>query len=110
MKNNFINNYRHKIKRITIMDSTDSHFFINSGSSSIRNDAESNLMMEELTAMLESLDISLRVPFEMHYIGHKYQEIAETLNLPLGTVKSHIFHARKELKVMIDHRYQSARN
>jgi RNA polymerase sigma-70 factor, ECF subfamily len=45
----------------------------------------------------------------MHYLGHKYQEIAEALNLPLGTVKSRIFFARKELKEMIEKRYHTAR-
>jgi RNA polymerase sigma-70 factor (ECF subfamily) len=34
----------------------------------------------------------------MHFDGFKYQEIADELNLPLGTVKSRIFFARKELK------------
>ena len=41
----------------------------------------------------------------MHYYGYKYQEIAEHLDLPLGTVKSRIFFARKELKDRIDERY-----
>jgi RNA polymerase sigma-70 factor (ECF subfamily) len=66
-------------------------------------------MMDELTGMVDSLDESLRVPFEMHYLGHKYQEIADTLNLPLGTVKSRIFFARKELKEMIERRYHTPR-
>jgi RNA polymerase sigma-70 factor (ECF subfamily) len=34
----------------------------------------------------------------MHFEGFKYQEIADELELPLGTVKSRIFFARKELK------------
>jgi RNA polymerase sigma-70 factor (ECF subfamily) len=66
-------------------------------------------MMDELSTMVENLDESLRVPFEMHYLGHKYQEIAETLDLPLGTVKSRIFFARKELKEMIEKRYHTTR-
>src|SRR4029079_1274038 len=82
MKNSFINNYRKHNKSRTIIDSTDSMFYINSGNSAIHNDGESNIMMEELTTMLEELDISLRVPFEMHYMGHKYQDIADTLNIP----------------------------
>lgn len=109
MKNIFINNYRKNVKTRTIIDSTENLYYINSGAASISNSAESNIMMNELSAMVESLDASLRVPFEMHYLGHKYQEIAETLNLPLGTVKSRIFFARKELKEMIERRYYVAR-
>jgi DNA-directed RNA polymerase specialized sigma24 family protein len=37
-------------------------------------------------------------PFMMYFNGFHYQEIAEHLNLPLGTVKSRIFFARKELQ------------
>jgi RNA polymerase sigma-70 factor (ECF subfamily) len=41
----------------------------------------------------------------MHYEGYKYQEIAEKFNLPIGTVKSKIFFARKELKHQIEKKY-----
>ena len=51
--------------------------------------------------MIDELDDSIREPFMMHYSGFKYQEIADELNLPLGTVKSRIFFARKALKEMI---------
>lgn len=34
----------------------------------------------------------------MHVSGYKYQEIAEEMNLPLGTVKSRIHAARKVLQ------------
>jgi RNA polymerase sigma-70 factor (ECF subfamily) len=109
MKNIFINNYRKKVKTRTIIDSTENLYYINSGSETIKNNAESNIMMDELTSMVDHLDASLRVPFEMHYLGHKYQEIADTLGLPLGTVKSRIFFARKELKEMIEKRYHTIR-
>jgi RNA polymerase sigma-70 factor (ECF subfamily) len=51
--------------------------------------------------MVENLDDSIRIPFLMHFEGFKYQEIADELDLPLGTVKSRIFFARKELKERI---------
>jgi RNA polymerase sigma-70 factor (ECF subfamily) len=107
MKNIFINNYRKKTKANTIIDSTDNLYYINSGGSTIKNNAESNIMMDELQGMIEKLDDSLRVPFEMHYLGYKYQEIADKLRLPLGTVKSRIFFARKALKSMINARYET---
>jgi RNA polymerase sigma-70 factor (ECF subfamily) len=106
MKNIFINNYRKKVKANTIMDSTDNLFYINSGTSVISNEADSNIMMEELGNMVNELDETIRVPFIMHYEGFKYQEIADYLALPLGTVKSRIFFARKELKEMIGNRYE----
>ena len=105
MKNIFINNYRKKSKTNTIMDSTDNMYFLNSSSTIISNGAGTNIMMEELRGMIQNLDDSIRVPFEMHYIGYKYQEIADQLELPLGTVKSRIFFARKELKNQIKRQY-----
>ena len=107
MKNIFINNYRKKAKANTIVDSTDNLYYINSSSTITSNGAESNILIKELTDMIEHLDDSIRVPFLLHYQGYKYQEIADHLDLPLGTVKSRIFFARKELKDLIQARYPS---
>ncbi len=107
MKNIFINNYRKKMKRNTIIDQTDNMYFINSGGTTIYNDAGKNIMMKELERMITSLDDSIRIPFMQHYVGYKYQEIADELDLPLGTVKSRIFFARKALKEKIKNHYGS---
>ena len=37
----------------------------------------------------------------MYIAGYKYSEIAEQMQLPLGTVKSRIFFARKRLQSML---------
>lgn len=105
MKNIFINNYRKKMKKNTIIDTTDNMYFINSGATMIQNDAGRNILMDELNGMIESLDDSIKTPFMMHYTGFKYQEIADKLELPLGTVKSRIFFARKALKQLIKNQY-----
>ena len=55
MKNIFINNYRKAVKTRTIIDSTENLYYINSGSASIKNSAESNIMMDELTQELAIL-------------------------------------------------------
>lgn len=105
MKNIFINNYRKKVKANTIIDSTDNMYYINSGKNVIANSGEANILMKELKGMIAKLDDGIKIPFMMHYEGFKYQEIAEELALPLGTVKSRIFFARKALKELIHARY-----
>ncbi len=98
MKNIFINNYRKKVKANTVIDTTENQFYLNSGSHATANGAEGDILLKELNTLVESLDNSIKVPFLMHHEGFKYQEIADELQLPLGTVKSRIFFARKELK------------
>lgn len=105
MKNIFINNYRKKVKANTILDTTDNQFYLNSGNHSTGNAAEGTILLKELNTMVEALDDSIRIPFLMHFEGFKYQEIADELELPLGTVKSRIFFARKELKEKIMSNY-----
>jgi RNA polymerase sigma factor (sigma-70 family) len=99
MKNIFINNYRRKIKRNTIIDSTEDQFYINSSDSTVTlNRGESNMVMVDITTEIDRLTEDYRTPFLMHYQGFKYHEIADHLTLPIGTVKSRIHFARKELK------------
>ncbi|MFZ4633523.1 MAG: RNA polymerase sigma factor [Saprospiraceae bacterium] len=105
MKNIFINNYRKKVKANTILDTTDNQYYLNSGSHATGNAAEGSMMLKELNFMVDNLDDSIRIPFLMHFEGFKYQEIADELHLPLGTVKSRIFFARKELKEKIMSHY-----
>ncbi|WP_231512804.1 RNA polymerase sigma factor [Aureispira sp. CCB-QB1] len=106
MRNIFINNYRKKIKRNTILDSTDNQFYLNSGGPTILNDANSSIMMNELQELVNKLDDKTRVPFMMHHYGYKYQEIAEQLDVPLGTIKSRIHFARKELRNAVKNNYK----
>lgn len=105
MKNIFINNYRRKVKTNTIIDTTDNMYYLNSGSAIVANNGDSTILMKELNGMIEALDDSIKIPFLMHFQGYKYQEIADHFELPLGTVKSRIFFARKELKDKISARY-----
>ncbi len=100
MKNIFINAYRKKAKRKTVIDTTDNLYYLNSAavSTNIVNRSEANFIMDDILHAISGLDDEYKVPFIMHYNGFKYQEIAEELKLPLGTVKSRIFFARKDLK------------
>ncbi len=102
MKNIFINSYRRRAKRNIIIDTTDNMYYFNTGTEFVSNEAESSFIMEDIMEAINSLSDDYRIPFMMHYKGYKYQEIAEALLLPLGTVKSRIFFARKELKRQLD--------
>lgn len=98
MKNIFINNYRKKVKRNTLIDTTDNMYYINSSSTVLPNEGETSFVMNDIQQAILELSNEFRVPFMMHFKGYKYHEISEKLNLPLGTVKSRIFFARKALK------------
>lgn len=105
MRNIFINNYRKKLKTRVLFDSTDNLYFLNSGPNHIGNQGETNMLLDELNRMVGELDESIRYPFLKHFEGFKYQEIADDMRLPLGTVKSRIFFARQDLKAKIERLY-----
>jgi len=63
------------------------------------------MLMDELKEMIEDLQDGFKIPFKLHCKGFKYHEISDHMELPLGTVKSRIFFARKELKKKIAIRY-----
>lgn len=98
MKNTFITNYQRMIRKNTFIDSTDNLHYINSSSNTIENSAYGKFAMKDITRAIENLDDAYKVPFTMHFRGFKYHEIAEKLEIPIGTVKNRIHIARKELK------------
>lgn len=54
---------------------------------------------DELLAALSKLDAKARTPVTMCYIlGYSYDEIARNMKIPLGTVKSRISNAVKQLR------------
>jgi len=97
MKNTFINNYRRNTKVNMIVDNTADLFFLNSSTRSEEANPESVLSHKEVSKVVQNLEDEHRVPFQMHHQGFKYKEIAEHLNLSIGTVKSRIFFSRKKL-------------
>ena len=97
MKNTFINNYRRKVKANTIVDTTEDLYYLNTTKEAKYEAPDSNLAAEEINRNIKRLDEEQRMPFEMHNQGYKYKEIADKLDLSIGTVKSRIFFTRKKL-------------
>ena len=101
MKNIFINNYRKKSKQHTVTDPIDNDILINNSKIKTYNLADRQLLQQELDHVINSIKPGLSDPFVMHHEGFKYEEISTTLHLPLGTVKSRIFLARKEMQDLL---------
>ena len=59
-----------------------------------------DLLQDTTLKALDNED-KYRIPFNMYVAGYKYSEIAEKMNLPLGTIKSRIFFARKSLRAQL---------
>ena len=98
MRNIFIKNYRRTARAATMIDTTDTLYHINLSQDSGIESPEDSYGASEISAVIESFADEYRIPFSMHVAGYKYNEIAEQMNLPLGTVKSRIFFARKKLR------------
>ncbi|MBN3034912.1 MAG: RNA polymerase sigma factor [Bacteroidales bacterium] len=97
MKNTFINKYRKDTKVSMIIDTTEDLYYLNNSKTNADMTPESEVSLTELQKVIDELEDEHRIPFLMHFQGFKYKEIAEKLNLSIGTVKSRIFFSRKKL-------------
>lgn len=96
MRNVFINSYRKKTKQRSYMlenkevsknqsyEATDSYYTSN-----------------EIKKAISSLGQEIGEPFKMYVDGYKYKEIAQKMDINIGTVKSRIFTARKKLSDLL---------
>lgn len=95
MKNTFINNYRKNKRKKTAVEIDEGQYLINNRFEKFGPDAI--FSHGEICKTVENLEDDFRIPFKMHNSGYKYKEIADKLNLKIGTVKSRIFFSRQKL-------------
>lgn len=98
LRNSFINNYRRNAKRNTFIDTTENTYFLDIPTHKTDNKAELTFIRKDLENAISQLPLELRVTFMLNVEGFKYHEIAEELNIPIGTVKTRIFVARRILR------------
>ena len=98
MRNIFINNYRKSVRTATVVDTTDNLYHLNISQNSGLDAPEGSYTVNEIQEAIDALADDLRIPISMHVSGYKYQEIADELPLPLGTVNSRIHAARQILQ------------
>ena len=98
MKNTFINNYRRLVKTNALITKSDDISSANLHYSASRNTSDSKFVIGDINKALATLQPEYHIPFVKYFEGYKYHEIAEMLNIPIGTVKTRIHVARQILK------------
>lgn len=97
MKNSFINNYRRKQRSKVFVEQSEDLYHLNNLASNPSDDADMNFYVKDINEKIMEKKEDQRKPFEMFLDGFKYQEIADEMNISIGTVKSRIFFTRKKL-------------
>lgn len=68
----------------------------------VHNDSINNLQVEDLYKLIQQLPAASRNVFCLYVIdGYKHKEVAEMLEITVGTSKWHLANARKELQGML---------
>ncbi|MDH6358534.1 RNA polymerase sigma factor [Parabacteroides sp. PF5-9] len=98
MRNIFINNYHKIVRTQSVIDQGADIYNLEVMSESGYDSPDGSYQLQEINKAVERLSDDLRVPFALFVSGYRYHEIADKLNLPLGTVKSRIFFARQDLQ------------
>ena len=100
MRNLFINQYRRKSRSGQLFDDSKEMYLLTNNPDPDQSPVNAYLM-KEVNGQIANLEDEYKSPFEMHFKGFKYKEIAEELDIPIGTVKSRIFVARKKLMELL---------
>ncbi len=97
MRNIFINDYRRAERRKIVTGAVRY-----AGQYAMLEYADRNVRLREIDQALYSLPLIFKNACLLYLQGYKYNEIANALNEPLGTIKSRIHFARKMLKKQLD--------
>jgi len=98
MRNTFINDYRKRKRRQSLSQGREEKSWACPEKEVLGNGGESKVAAQEIWQQINALEDWMRTPFLMYFNGYKYDEIAEHLGIPLGTVKSRIYFARQRLR------------
>lgn len=98
MKNTYINDYK-KLNARRILDRLNAEIpCVELLMSPSVNLCERRFLGYDIKRALMNIDSLYAVPFVCHFEGYKYDEIADMLCVPIGTVKRRIHTARTQLK------------
>ena len=97
MRNIFFNTTRHS-GRCCCMEKEDIERMMQLGENALNDNAEIAFDMSDIQRAIDTLDRPYKIPMSLYLSGYKYQEIAEKMGIPLGTVKSRIHASRVQLQ------------
>lgn len=97
MRNIFFNTTRHS-GRCCCMEKEDIERMMQLGENALNDNAEIAFDMSDIQRAIDTLDRPYKIPMSLYQSGYKYQEIAEKMGIPLGTVKSRIHASRVQLQ------------
>lgn len=73
-----------------------------SGESYVEDELNRKMIAEDIQEAIQQLPENQRVVVVMRYLQDlSYKEIADAVNLPINTVKSHLFRARQQLQSLL---------
>lgn len=95
-----------KFRRNKPTVSVDEHEMLFTSAHDVESEVFSTYVAKDIQDAIEQLPAHHRSVVVLRYIeDFSYNEIAESLDLPINTVKSYLFRARKQLQTML-HDYQ----
>ena len=108
MRNIFINDYHSSSNKYTVFDNEEGTRMNRYASNPGEETPDSTYTVKEINRAIKSLAEEYRIPFSLYLSGYKYQEIADRMNLPIGTVKSRIYASRQQLQSKLrDYHYDA---
>jgi len=101
MKNTFINDYRKSSIRKKVINTVEVIDSQQLTQSAATNEGVQKFLGEDIDTAIKNLSPTYSVPFLKYFEGYKYHEIADELNIPIGTVKTRIYMARQSLQASL---------
>jgi RNA polymerase sigma-70 factor (ECF subfamily) len=96
LRNTYLNQVTKLSSKNTINDESEDEYILRNTVFENEN-AETKINTRDIEDTISALSDEYRIPFQMFLDGYKYKEIAEEISLPIGTIKSRIFFARRIL-------------